>query len=91
MLRILARRGFALHPEYPCRAGVLTLDVYKAVTGTVTKEVVQGAAGIEMQMEAAYIFDSVADGELGSSTESATGKELALAIALLYCGASATF
>ena len=48
--------------------------------------VILGAAGVEMQMEAAYMFDGVADGEEESRDELSPAEELALAITLLYCG-----
>ena len=90
MVRVLSRPGFALHPEGPCRAGVLTVEAYRAIVGSVADEVILGAAGVEMQMEAAYMFDGVADGEEESRDELSPAEELALAITLLYCGSSAT-
>ena len=89
MLRALARPGFALHPNAPCRAGLLTLHVYQAIYGPPSVTVLQAAAGAELQMEAAAIFDHVADREIDPTCGLSSAEELALAIAVLSCGAAA--
>jgi geranylgeranyl pyrophosphate synthase len=89
MLRALARPGFALHPQAPCRAGVLTLEVYQAISGSPSAAAIQAAVAVELHMQAAYLFDNVADRDKGPSDDLSAGEELALAIGLLSCGQAA--
>ena len=70
-MRVLLRQGFALDEDSPCRVAVLTLETYRAITGSLGPEVMLGAAGIEMQMEAAYMFDDLADEEAHDSVSRA--------------------
>ena len=89
MLGALARPGFALHPEARCRAGLLTLHVYRATCGSPSPVAFQAAAAVELQMEAAFMFDHVADQEIDARYGLSAAEELALAIAVLSCGAAA--
>ena len=89
ILRALARPGFALHAEAPCRAGALTLQVYRSIRGSLDRAAFRAAAAVELQMEAAYMFDDVADEEVDPSYGLSAAEELALAIALMNCGAAA--
>lgn len=88
MLRALARPGFALHPDGACRAGALALGVYKAIRGTVDGQATLMAAAVELHMEAAYMFDAVADDDEERRCGFSAAEELALAIACLTCGAA---
>ena len=89
MLRALARPGFALHPQAPCRAGLLTLQVCHAICGSPSLAAWKAAAAVELQMEAAFMFDHVADLEIDARYDLSAAEELALAIAVLSCGAAA--
>lgn len=89
MLRALSRPGFALHPEALCRAGVLTLQVYQTIAGPPDAAAIQAAVAVELYMQAAYMFDKVADREVDPNQGQNTAEELALAIALMACGAAA--
>jgi geranylgeranyl pyrophosphate synthase len=89
MLRALARPGFALHPQAPCRAGVLTLEVHHAISGSPSATAIQAAVAVELHMQAAYMFDNVADRDKGPSDDLSPAEELALAIGLLSCGQAA--
>ena len=88
LLQTLARPGFALHPEGPCRAGLLTLNVYHAIQGSLSEAALKAAAAVELHMEAAYLFDDLADQELDTGAGRDAAEELSLAIALLTCGAA---
>ena len=85
----LMRPGFVLHPNAPCRSARLTLNVYEAVHGGIGKAAIFGAAAVELQMEAAFIFDKVADGELTESDGLTSAEALALAITIMNCGSIA--
>ncbi len=86
MLYALARPGFALHPQAPYHAGILTLEVYQAISGPPSAAAIQAAVAVELHMQAAYMFDNVADRDKGSSDDLPPAEELALAICLLSCG-----
>ena len=86
MLRALAQSGFALHPRAPCRAGLLSLHIYQAIRGSITEIALQAASAVELQMEAAYLFDAVADGDIQPEQGLTPAEVLALAIAILTCG-----
>ena len=88
MLRALSRPGFALSPEARCRAGVLTLNVCQAVGGQPNDAAIKAAAAVELHMAAAYMFDNVADQEVDPEFGLSPAEELALAIAILSCGAA---
>ena len=84
--KLLARPGYALHADGMCRAGVLALEVRDSVIRQpVGREGLLAAAAVELQMEAAYVFDEVADAEPGAGRS----EDLGLAIALLTAGAAA--
>ena len=87
--RALARPGFALNPESPCRAGILSLEAYRAIRGAPSAAAVRAAAAVELQMESAFMFDNVADQEVDPSHGLTAAEELALAISLLSCGNAA--
>jgi geranylgeranyl pyrophosphate synthase len=86
LVSLLSRPGYALHPDGPCRAGVLALEIHAAVIREPAgRTALLAAAAVELQMEAAYIFDEVADAPpYGKRSE-----DLALAIALLTAGVGA--
>jgi geranylgeranyl pyrophosphate synthase len=90
MRRALARRGFALHPQAPCRAGVLALEVSRAISVSPGAAAIQAAVAAELHMQAAYMFDNIADRDKGPSDDLSPAEELALAIGLLSCGQAAT-
>ena len=89
MLRVLSRPGFALDEESDCQAGALTVGAYEAVVGEVDDVATTAAAAVQLQMEAAYLFDDVADDEVDPSSGCTPAESLALAISLLTCGAGA--
>lgn len=82
LVRLLSRPGYALHPEGRCRAGLFALEVYRSVRGCCDQTALMAAAAVELQMQAAYVFDEVSDGE----SEESRAEDLALAIALLIAG-----
>src|SRR5437773_3438732 len=62
LLNLLRRPGYAFHPEGACRAGRLALEVHEAVAGEPPgRAALLAAAAVELQMEASYVFDEVAD------------------------------
>jgi geranylgeranyl pyrophosphate synthase len=85
LIRLLSRPGYALHPEGRCRAGRFALEVYRAVRRRYDRTALVTAAAVELQMQSAYVFDAVSDGEAGDSQ----AEDLALAIALLTAGTAA--
>ena len=91
MLRALARPGFALHSKAPCRAGVLTLEIYRVISGPPSVAAIQAAVAVELHMQAAYLFDNVADGDKSPGDDLSPAEELALAIGLLSYGQSAVW
>ena len=64
MLRALSRPGFALHPDSSCRTGILALETFRAAGGSPSAVGLQAATAVELQIEAAFMFDHVADHEL---------------------------
>lgn len=91
ILSLLENRGFALCPQRSCRAGDLSLRVSQSITGRTDKAAVRGAAAVELQIEAGYLFDNVADGEIDSGLGLNGGEQLALALAMHCCGAQAAW
>src|SRR2546427_4529515 len=86
LVKLLRRPGYALHPDGLCRAGVLALHVHDAVSRqSMGRTALLAAAAVEIQMEAAFVFDDVADAAPGGTR----GEDLGLAIALLTAGAAA--
>ncbi len=85
LVRLLARRGYALDPEGPCRAGAFALEVYGAFRRPLDRRALLAAAAVELQMEAAYVFDEAMDGRV----DARPAEDLALAIALLTAGTAA--
>ena len=86
LVKLLRRQGYALHPDGLCRAGMLALHVHEAVSREpMGRTALLAAAAVEIQMEAAFVFDEVADGAPGGTR----GEDLGLAIALLTAGAAA--
>jgi len=86
LLKLLRRPGYALHPDGLCRAGTLALTVHEAVSREpMGKTALLAAAAVELQMEAAFVFDEVADASPGANRS----EDLGLAIALLTAGAAA--
>src|SRR2546422_1872739 len=86
LVKLLCRPGYALHSDGLCRAGALALHVHEAVAREpVGRTALLAAAAVEIQMEAAFVFDDVADAAPGGTR----GEDLGLAIALLTAGAAA--
>jgi len=86
LLKLLGRPGYALHSDGLCRAGMLALTVHEAVSGEPPGRVaLLAAAAVELQMEAAFVFDEVADATPGAKRS----EDLGLAIALLTAGGAA--
>src|SRR6266571_2188990 len=85
LLKLLRRPGYALHPEGACRAGRLALEVHEAVSRESGRAAVLAAAAVELQMEAMYVFDEVAD----TAPDGKRSEDLALATALLAAGVAA--
>ena len=86
LVKLLRRPGYALHSDGLCRAGVLALHVHDAVSREpMGRTALLAAAAVEIQMEAAFVFDDVADAAPGGTR----GEDLGLAIALLTAGAAA--
>lgn len=81
VLELLNQRGYALHDDTPCRAGVLSLESYRAVRGTVDDLALTAAAAVELHMDAAYALDDVSD-----SAGPAEPQALAVSLQLLACG-----
>lgn len=88
-IQALCRPGFALHPDSKCRAGLLTLEIYAAITGVKDAQAIRAATAVELIMEAGFMFDNVADDEVDTSGGITSAQELALAITLLSCGVAA--
>jgi len=86
LLRVLFRTGFALHPKSRCMAGLLTLEIYRAIRGTLTDAALKAAVSVELCMEAAFIFDNIADQEIDSEQDMNIAEELTVAIGLMSCG-----
>ena len=86
MLRALVRRGYALHPKAHCRAGAFTLEIYQFVSGSLRDAALRGPAGVELLMNAGFMFDEVADEEINPDDGLSAAEELALAIAMQSCG-----
>jgi len=85
LVRLLGRPGYALSPDGPCRAGVLALEIHKAVTGhQAGRSALLVASAAEFMMEAAYVFDEVAD----AAPYGTRSEDLALAIALFTAGSA---
>jgi geranylgeranyl pyrophosphate synthase len=86
LVKLLRRPGYALHPDGACRAGGLGLKVHQAVTREhFGRTALLAAAAVELQMEASYVFDEVAD----APPDGKRGEDLALANTLLTAGVAA--
>lgn len=86
LLKLLSRPGYALHADGACRAGRLALMVHEAITRKhLSRPALLAATAVELQMEAMYVFDEVADG----APEGQRGEDLALATALFSVGVAA--
>ena len=89
VLRALRRPGCVLFPDSVCRTASLCLGANISIAGNVGAAAVRGAAGAELIMEAGYILDHLADGEVDPAFASSEGEELALGLAVLCCGFAA--
>jgi geranylgeranyl pyrophosphate synthase len=86
VVKLLGRPGYAFHPDGLCRAGSLALNVHEAVIREpLGRSALLAAAAVELQMEAMYVFDEVADSGPGGTRS----EDLGLAIAILSAGAAA--
>lgn len=81
VLELLGHQGYALHEDAPCRAGVLSLESYRAVRGTIDDLALNAAAAVELHMAAAYALDDVID-----AAGPAQPQALAVSLQLLACG-----
>jgi hypothetical protein len=72
VLEALKRLGFALLTEAQCRAGILTLEIYRAICGSLDASAWHGAVAIELYQEAAFLFDDVADDVVDPALASST-------------------
>ena len=89
VLQVLERPGFALHPDARCRAGTLCIEAYRAIRGNPDGPGWAAAAAVELYIEAAFIFDDIADQELDQGDDWSASERLALAITLMNCGTAA--
>lgn len=88
ILDALARPGFALHPEAHYRASLFTLDIYSAICGACDIAATQAAVAVELYMQAAFMFDRVADEDAAEGKYLNAAQELSLGLTLLNCGAT---
>ena len=88
VLEALALPGFALHPEARCRAGQLGFESYLALRGSADEAAWGSASAAELYMEAGFLFDDVADHEVDARNGFNAPEVLALAIAMMNCGAA---
>ncbi len=89
VLRILGRPGFALHPQARCRAGLLVLQMHRLISGRSEPAAVRAAAAVEIYMQAAYLFDHLADSDREPEDGLPAAEELAAGIAMLACAQGA--
>ena len=75
-----------MHPDAQCRSGHLALTVYHSISGEVDRTALLAAAAVELCLEASFLFDDIADGDLDSALALSPTEEMALAIALLNTG-----
>ncbi len=88
LVDLLHRPGYALHAAGACRAGALALEVHAAVTRKRPgRTSLLAGTAVELQMEAMYVFDDVAD----TAPDGRRGEDLALATALFTAGVAAAF
>ncbi len=89
LVQALKRPGFALHSDSRCRAGSLTIEVYRTIKGSLSQVALEAAVAVELFIEAAFMFDDVADDEVDPDLNMNAAEYLALAITAINC-ASAT-
>ena len=87
-VRALSRPSYALHPKGPCRSAVITIETFRAISGSVSSEALKAASGVELYVEAGFLFDHVADQETDAQDGSSPAEELVLAISMMNCGAA---
>ena len=85
LIAALERPGHALSPEADCRSGTLVLACYGAASKAFDEAALTAAVAVELQSEAAFLLDGVADGDLPEGA--GPGEELALGMALSECAA----
>ena len=85
-VQAVTRKGFALHPQASCRAGVFTVEVCRSISGSATETALRAATAVELVIEASFMFDNVADQEADREHGLSASEELALAITILGCG-----
>lgn len=85
LVRLLARPGYALHPQGRCRAGLFALEVYGAIRRRYDRTAFVAAAAVELLMQSGFVFDDVSD----RRADGTQAEDLALAIALLTAGTAA--
>lgn len=79
LIRLLARPGYALHPQSRCRAGVFALEVHCAARRSFDKTALLVAAAVELQRQSGFLFDELSGRPAGGLDTA----DLALAVALL--------
>jgi hypothetical protein len=89
VLGILRRPGFALRADAHCRAGSLTLGVYRTIRGDVSEAAWHTAAAVKVYIEVGFLFDDVADGDVDERRSSSVSEEGTLAVATMNCGVAA--
>ncbi len=85
-IKALCRPGYALDSQSSCRAGMLTIEICKAINGEDTEIGMKAATAVELIMEAGFMFDSVADEDPDPTGILTPSEEIALAITLLSWG-----
>ena len=60
-MQAVARKGFALHPQASCRAGVFTFEVCWSILSSVPETALRAATAVELVIEAGFMFDNVAE------------------------------
>jgi hypothetical protein len=85
LIRLLARPGYALHPQSRCRAGVFALEVHRAARRSFDETALLVAAAVELQRQSGSLFDELS----GRPTGGLDAADLALAVALLVAATAA--
>ena len=60
LIRLLARPGYALHPQSRCRAGVFALEVHRAARRSFDRTTLLVAAAVELQRQSGFLAAGLA-------------------------------
>jgi hypothetical protein len=85
LIRLLARPGYALHPQSRCRAGVFALEVHRAARRSFDETALLVATAVELQRQSGSLFDELS----GRPAGGLDAADLALAVALLVAATAA--